>query len=38
MKKGIAALVAVAALTMGLSACGGSGSNSADSRKEQTNS
>lgn len=36
MKKGIAALVTVAALTMGLSACGGSGSNSADSKKEQT--
>ena len=38
MKKGIAALVTVAALTMGLSACGGSGSNSADSKKEQTSS
>ena len=38
MKKGIAALVAVAALTIGLSACGGSGSNSAGSRKEQTSS
>ena len=38
MKKGIAALAAVVALVMGLSACGGDASNSADSEKNQTSS